>query len=139
LAAWLEEPYNGLHLCKLKASFWLRKVVDKLAVKHRVETYEVEEVLSCMAENNPQTSPSFASLDEMVEFFDTHDMGDYLEQMPEVHFEVNLQRRTHLIAIEEDLINKLAAIAKQEQMPAETLVNKWLGEKVASYPELSRG
>jgi hypothetical protein len=37
--------------------------------------------------------------------------------------------------IEEDLINKLAAIAKQEQMPAETLVNKWLGEKVAGYPE----
>ena len=89
-----------------------------------------------MAENNSQTLPAFASLDELVEYLDRYDLGDYLAQMPEVHFEVNLQRRTHLIAIEEDLINKLAAIARQEQMPAETLVNKWLGEKVAGYPDL---
>lgn len=89
-----------------------------------------------MAENNSQTLPTFASLDEMVEYLDTHDLGDYLAQMPEVHFELNLQHRTHLLAIEEDLINKLAAIARQEQMPAETLVNKWLGEKVAGYSDL---
>jgi hypothetical protein len=44
-----------------------------------------------MTKSNLQTLPAFASLNEMVEFFDTHDLGDYLEQMPETHFEVNLQ------------------------------------------------
>ena len=32
---------------------------------------------------------------ELVEFFDTHDMGDFEEALPEVHFEVDLQRKTH--------------------------------------------
>jgi uncharacterized protein len=31
---------------KLKGIIWLRHIVDKLALKHSVETYEVEEALS---------------------------------------------------------------------------------------------
>jgi hypothetical protein len=30
---------------RLKGTIWLREIVDKLAFKHDVETYEVEEVL----------------------------------------------------------------------------------------------
>ena len=88
-----------------------------------------------MAENNSQKSPSFASLDEMVEFFDSHDMGDYLEQMPEVHFDVNLQRRTHLVAIDEEIVERLTEVAQQEHIPAEALVNSWLKEKLSDYSE----
>jgi hypothetical protein len=47
---------------------------------------------------NVQQFPSFASLDELVEFFDTHDMGEYEGDLPEAHFEVDVQRKTHLIA-----------------------------------------
>ena len=36
--------------------------------------------------------PRFQSLDELVKFFDTHDLGDYWEQMPEAHFEVDVTR-----------------------------------------------
>ena len=32
--------------------------------------------------------PRFDNLDQLVEFFDTHDMGEYAAQMPEVEFEV---------------------------------------------------
>jgi hypothetical protein len=42
-----------------------------------------------MAENDSQRLPSFASLDELVEFVDTHDMGEYEEDLPEVHFDVS--------------------------------------------------
>ena len=31
---------------KIEGIIWLRDVVDKLALKHHVETHEVEEVLS---------------------------------------------------------------------------------------------
>ena len=88
-----------------------------------------------MAENNPQKLPPFASLDELVEFFDTHDMGEYEEDLPEAHFDVNLQRRTHLVAIDEEINSRLTEIAEQEQTPAETLINAWLREKISSYSE----
>lgn len=56
-----------------------------------------------MSENKSQNMPNFASLDDLVEFFDTHDLGEYLDGMPEVQFEVDIQRRTHLFALEEEL------------------------------------
>jgi len=88
-----------------------------------------------MTENNSQQS--FASLDELVEFFDANDVGDYLEQKPEVTFEVNLQKRTHLVAIDENLAGRLNKIAQQEQTSAETLVNSWLKEKVSDYADVA--
>jgi hypothetical protein len=88
-----------------------------------------------MTENNPQKLPSVASLDDLVEFFDTHDMGEHEEDLPEAHFDVNLQRRMHLVAIDEEINSRLTEIAEQEQMAAETLVNSWLREKISSYTE----
>lgn len=88
-----------------------------------------------MTENNFEQSPSFASLDELVEFFDANDVGDYLEQKPEASFEVNLQKRTHFVAIDEKIASELNKIARQEQMSAESLVNSWLKEKVSDYAD----
>jgi len=87
-----------------------------------------------MAENDSKKLPSFASLDDLVEFFDTHDMGDYEEALPEAHFEVDLKRKTHLVAIDEETNNRLTEIAEQERTPAESLVNSWLKEKISRYP-----
>lgn len=39
-------------------------------------------------EGNACGLPCFGSLDELIEFFDAHDMGDYLDEMPEVNFAV---------------------------------------------------
>jgi hypothetical protein len=88
-----------------------------------------------MTENDSQRLPPFASLDELVEFFDTHDMGEYEEDLPEAHFKVNLQRKTHLVAIDEEINNRLTEIAEQERTPAESLVNSWLKERISRYPK----
>ena len=88
-----------------------------------------------MAENDLQKLPSFASLDELVEFFDTRDMGEYEEDLPEAHFDVDLRKKTHLVAIDEETNNRLTEIAEQERTPAESLVNSWLKEKISSYPK----
>ena len=85
-----------------------------------------------MAESSSHNSPSHTSLEELVEFFDTHDMGDQLEQMPETHFDVAIKRRAHLVAIDEEIADKLDEIAKVKQIPAEALVNAWLKEKLLS-------
>lgn len=88
-----------------------------------------------MAENNPQELPSFTSLDELVEFFDTHDMGEHEGVLPEAHFGIDIQRKTHLVAIKEEINDRLTEIAEQERTPAESLVNSWLEERISRYPK----
>ncbi len=86
-----------------------------------------------MGENNSQNLPTFGSLDEMVEFFDTNDMGDY--DLPEASLDVSIRTKTHLVAIDEEINDRLTEIAEQEQKPAESLVNSWLKEKISRYPK----
>lgn len=86
-----------------------------------------------MVENNPGRIPGFASLDELVDFFDAHDMGEYEESLPDARFEVDLKRKTHLIVIDEEISSGLTEIADQEKMPAQSLVNDWLKEKISRY------
>jgi hypothetical protein len=88
-----------------------------------------------MEENDSQKLPSFTSLDELVEFFDSHDMGEYEEALPEAHFDLELRRKTHLVAIDEETNSRLTEIAEQERTPAESLVNSWLKEKISRYPK----
>ena len=83
-----------------------------------------------IAENKSKNMPHFASLDELVEFFDTHDLGEYWDQMPEAHFEVDIKTKTHLFAIDDELATRLSEIARLRQTPSQMLVNSWLREKV---------
>jgi CopG antitoxin of type II toxin-antitoxin system len=43
-----------------------------------------------MAGNRSKNLPSFRSVDELVAFFESHDMGEYWEQLPEAEVEVSL-------------------------------------------------
>jgi len=83
-----------------------------------------------MAKSKPKTLPNFRSLDELVKFFDTHDLGEYWDEMPEAHFEVDIKRRTHLFALDAELADKLTEIAKSRQMSSDSLLNAWLKEKI---------
>ncbi len=83
-----------------------------------------------MTKSKSKSLPRFGSLDELVNFFDTHDMGEYWAEMPEAHFEVDIKRKTHLFAIDTELANKLTEIAKNREISSETLINAWLKEKI---------
>jgi len=83
-----------------------------------------------MGEGKARSLPRFESLLELVEFVDTHDMGEYWDQMPEAHFEVAIKRRTHLIAIDEAIADKLTQIAKTRGTTSGALINSWLREKI---------
>jgi hypothetical protein len=83
-----------------------------------------------MAKSKPKILPHFRSLDELVKFFDTHDLGEYWDEMPEAHFEVDIKRRTHLFALDAELADKLTEIAKSRQMSSGSLLNAWLKEKI---------
>ncbi len=79
---------------------------------------------------NKKTLPKFSSLDEMANFFDETDMGDYLEAMPEVEFEIDIQSSKTYFAIDAVLDKKLSAVAKKRGISAETLLNLWVQEKL---------
>jgi CopG antitoxin of type II toxin-antitoxin system len=83
-----------------------------------------------MEENKSNKLPKFNSTEELVDFFDTHDMGQYEEDMPEVHFDVNIKHNHYLISVDKYLMNKLLEIASEQQVSVDMLVDSWLKEKV---------
>ena len=72
----------------------------------------------------------FKSIEEAAEFWDSHDLADYWDLTREVHFEVDIQRRSFLIALKPELAKKLAACAHAQGVSIETLINVWLTEKL---------
>ena len=86
-----------------------------------------------MSENKKQRDPipeSFASIEAAAEFWDNHSTADYDDLMHDVHFDVDIQRRTFLIPIEGNIAKEITAIAQREGLGLETLVNLWLQEKL---------
>ena len=83
-----------------------------------------------MAKSKGKTLPALNSLSELVDFFETHDMGEYWEQMPEANFEINIKRRKHFVALEEEIATKVTEIAKAKKVSSEALINTWLKEKL---------
>ena len=83
-----------------------------------------------MAKSKSKSLPSFDSLDDLVEFFDTRDMGEYWDQMPEARLDVTIKRRKHLVAIDEEISAKLTEIAQSTKVSSEKLINSWLKEKI---------
>ena len=46
-----------------------------------------------MRGNRSKNLPAFNSVDEFAAFFETHDMGDYWEKLPEAEVEVSIKKR----------------------------------------------
>lgn len=74
--------------------------------------------------------PSFKSVAEAAEFWDTHDLSEYWDLTRETRFEVDIQRRIFLTALEPDLAKRLAACARKQGVSTETLINVWLTERL---------
>ena len=85
-----------------------------------------------MAKNKAKPFPQLNSLNELVEFFDKHDMGEYWDRLPKADFEVNIKTRKHLVAIDEKIIPRINQIAKSKRVTAAKLINTWLREKIAT-------
>jgi hypothetical protein len=91
-----------------------------------------------MVESKFKPIPKFKSVAELAEFFDTHDMGDYWDQMPKARFDIDLKKSTHVFAIDKDLAEKLTAISKKKHIPSTKLINAWLREKIAEQARATR-
>jgi len=81
--------------------------------------------------NRDPVPKHFKSIKDAAEFWDSHDLGDYWDLTREAHFEVDINRRVFLTALEPQLAKKLTSIARQQGVSTETLINVWLAEKLA--------
>lgn len=84
------------------------------------------------AKSQPPIPERFTSAAEAAEFWDAQDLASYADQTREVQFEVDLQRRTFLTALEPELAKKVSNYAEQRGVSTETLVNVWLSEKLTA-------
>jgi hypothetical protein len=50
-------------------------------------------------------------------------MGEYWDELPEAHFEVDIRKHTHVFVPDDDLTARLDAIAKNKHVPSERLIN----------------
>ncbi len=90
-----------------------------------------------MNENERQGRTSISrvsTLEETGEFWDSHSLGDYAKETTEVSFDVRAQRRRR-ITLDPDLYSRLETEARIRGLSSETLVNRWITEKLQSLPQ----
>ena len=86
-----------------------------------------------MARSKKERDPipeHFKSVEEAAEFWDSHDLGDYWDLTREADFEVDIQRRLFLTALEPGPAKKLTDCARRQGVSTETLINVWLSERL---------
>lgn len=83
-----------------------------------------------MPKSKVKKLPEFGSLNKLVDFFDENDLGDYLDSLPEVIFDVALKRKRHLVALDERVASQLSEVAHVKKVSSEKLLNSWLREKL---------
>jgi CopG antitoxin of type II toxin-antitoxin system len=71
------------------------------------------------------------SYQEIGEFWDTHDLGDYWEQTKPAQFEVDIESEAIYYAVEPKLSTQISSLAKERGVSPETLLNLWLQEKLS--------
>ena len=76
--------------------------------------------------NKDELPDEFASYEEAAEFWDTHDVTDYLEDMEPVEVDGTLRKRHYEIEMDDDVVVTLAKKARSRHIPAARLANELL-------------
>ena len=82
-----------------------------------------------MSEDKSSISQAM-SYKAMGEFWDTHDLTDYWEQTEPAEFEIDIQSESTYYPVDRVLSTRMAKIAKERGVSAETLLNLWVQEKL---------
>lgn len=75
--------------------------------------------------------PQFESLDELVEFWETHDFTDYLAEMEEIDFNtLSSLGATLRITLSPEPLARLAEMADQQGVTPNSLAQAWIEERL---------
>jgi hypothetical protein len=84
-----------------------------------------------MAKSKSKKLPKFESLDKLVEFFEINDTSEYWNEMPEVLFDISIKKKTHLVAIDNELAKEVSEIARSKKVTSEKLINSWIKDRLS--------
>ena len=72
-----------------------------------------------------------ASYEEIGEFWDSHDLDSYWDQTRAEEFTLISRAGTSYFAVAANLSARLRALAEQQGISPETLLNLWVQEKIS--------
>lgn len=81
-----------------------------------------------MQENRRSTISGAQNMEDMGEFWDSHDFTEFDDDAPDIVFTI-----ANSISIEADLLSAVEQQARLRGVSAETLVNLWLQEKLTEH------
>jgi hypothetical protein len=86
-----------------------------------------------MRKNSTSISKA-SSYADIGDFWDNHDLTDFMGQTSEASFEVDLKSKTTYYALDSELSSRIARAAQSRGVAAETLLNLWVLEKLQEQP-----
>ncbi len=72
----------------------------------------------------------FKTYEEASEWFDTHDMSDYEDEMRPVDFQFDLRKNREWVELEREIAKGVRKLAKEQNIPTRKLVNELLRERL---------
>lgn len=84
--------------------------------------------------NNISSLSKSRSIEEMAEFWDSHDATEFDAETYDVDMVFDLRSSHHYIAIDPDLLGQLRNIASARGLSTESLANLWLQERLLRQP-----
>ena len=79
---------------------------------------------------NKSSLSQVSSYEEIGEFWDTHDLTDFWDQIHPVEMEFDLKSERSYYSVARDLASQIENIAHTQGISSATLINLWLQEKV---------
>lgn len=118
---------------KIRDFIWLETVEEKISrsiMKDTPKAKIAKRPKAAARTTRRGTSVSHShSLEELAEFWDTHDTTDY--PLNRVEFEVSATARHHYyVAVDPDILVGVRRIAHARGLSTESLVNLWLQERL---------
>jgi len=96
------------------------------------------ENLKSKTKKSPDEIPdNFDSYEAAAEFWDTHDVSDYLDLTEEVS-DVKIKLKRKHFRIEQEITAKISQKAREKGISTETLINLWLQEKLFESEKLDQ-
>jgi len=80
----------------------------------------------------------FLSVEQAADFWDTHSLGDYAEQLKPARVSFKIGRRVHVLAVDPEIAAGLRAASKIRGLSPETLANLWLRERLSREAKPAR-
>lgn len=77
---------------------------------------------------------TFATLEELADFWDKHDLTDYEEYLTPIEMELDEEPvHEYVVVLSDSLDERLRTIQRREGVSINTLVNLWVQEKLLTY------